>query len=177
MINDVLKQYPFSEEEATDLLEEVLQMATLTNPGMVLSALRLTVPINVINYAVNKHVWTMEDVSALVTKLAPLVDVFTFEGLMARISPLLRGLDDTLMVWQDGRRPCLVNNRKHWFLRWQTRKWVCEPSPMIGGSPGGQCQVTMAIVEEQETGQVSEVYPREVRFLDSVDGQNGEATE
>lgn len=59
-------------------------------------------------------------------------------------------------------RPCLVNNKPHMFHMWQVRQWVVEPTV---DTPAGQCQVTMAIVED-EYGQVREVYPREVRFTD-----------
>ena len=63
-------------------------------------------------------------------------------------------------------RPCLVKGQKHLFHCWDQRMWVAEPSPMVGGSPGGQCSLMLAVVED-ENGQVHEVYPREVRFLDS----------
>lgn len=63
-------------------------------------------------------------------------------------------------------RPCLVGNRKHLFHQWQVRAWVVEPGIMVGSTPGGQCSVTTAIVED-EYGQVREVQPREIRFLDN----------
>lgn len=62
-------------------------------------------------------------------------------------------------------RPCLVLGRKHYFHRWYERRWVVEPSPMIGGHPGGCCAMTIAIVED-ENGCVHEVSPRDIRFLD-----------
>lgn len=62
-------------------------------------------------------------------------------------------------------RPCLVKGRKHLFHRWENRAWVAEPGIMVGSAPGGQCSMTLAIVED-EYGQVHEVYPREVRFID-----------
>lgn len=65
-----------------------------------------------------------------------------------------------------GLRPCLVGGKKHLFHRWSWRAWTIAPFPRVGGDPGGQGSVTMAIVED-ENGQVHEVYPREVRFLDS----------
>ena len=64
-----------------------------------------------------------------------------------------------------GLRPCLVNGKKHLFHCWGQRMWVAEPSPMVGGSPGGQCSMVLAVVED-EYGNVHEVYPRDVRFLD-----------
>lgn len=67
-------------------------------------------------------------------------------------------------------RPCLVDGKKHLFHRWSWRAWVAEPGIMIGSAPGGQCSVTLAIVED-EFGQVREVYPREVKFLDPMVSQ------
>ena len=57
-------------------------------------------------------------------------------------------------------RPCLVKGKKHLFHQWENRAWVAEP-----GIPGEQCSMTLAIVED-EYGQVHEVYPRDVRFID-----------
>lgn len=64
-------------------------------------------------------------------------------------------------------RPCLVKGRKHLFHCWDQRAWVVEPGIAVGSAPGGQCSLMMAVVED-ENGQVHEVYPREVRFLDSA---------
>lgn len=179
--NEIAAKYLFGAEEAARVFDSALncstQMGSTTTVANILDMLTSNddpFPLFRIQHLVEDHNWTLENVAIMVDKLGPLVDVFTFEGLMARISPLLRGLDVQPISGLDGRRSCLVNNRKHWFLRWQDRKWVVDPSPMVGGHAGGQCQVTMAIVEEQETGQVSEVYPREVRFLDSVGDQHGE---
>ena len=63
-------------------------------------------------------------------------------------------------------RPCLVCGKKHLFHRWSWRAWTVPPSPLKGGDPGGQSSVTMAIVED-EFGQVSEVSPRDIRFIDN----------
>lgn len=62
-------------------------------------------------------------------------------------------------------RPCLVKGKKHIFHQWENRAWVAEPGIMVGSAPGGQCSMTLAIVED-EYGQVHEVYPRDVRFID-----------
>ena len=62
-------------------------------------------------------------------------------------------------------RPCLVKGKKHLFHCWENRAWVNEPGIMVGSAPGGQCSMTLAIVED-EYGQIHEVYPRDVRFLD-----------
>lgn len=168
--NEVAAKYLFNAAEAAQVFDSALSCSTqLGSTDQVISLLELMAHedgVGRILKMVDTHAWTMENVADMVERLANLVDVFTFEGLMARISPLVRGLDIQPMT--DGRRPCLVNNRKHWFLRWQTRKWICDPSSMVGGHGGGQCEVTMAIVEDEKTGQVAEVYPREVRFLGSV---------
>lgn len=62
-------------------------------------------------------------------------------------------------------RPCLVKGKKHIFHQWENRAWVAEPGIMVGSAPGGQCSMTLAIVED-EYGQVHEVYPKDVRFID-----------
>ena len=64
-------------------------------------------------------------------------------------------------------RPCLVKGRKHLFHCWNQRAWVVDASPLRGGHPGGQCSLMMAVVED-ENGQVHEVYPRDVRFVDGA---------
>lgn len=181
-LSDVVKKYVFSSVDAAQILDAALQCSTVMGKEFTIDLLGLASTggiseeveaQNQIAKTVCEHAWTWENVATLSEKVAPLVDYFTFEGLLARISPLVRGLDVEPMTC-DTRRPCLVNNRKHWFLRWQDRKWICEPSLGLGGHDGGQCEVTMAIVEDQETGQVAEVYPREVRFLDSVCNRNEE---
>lgn len=63
-------------------------------------------------------------------------------------------------------RPCMVSGRKHLFHRWMERRWLVDASPLQGGHPGGLCAMTMALVED-ENGQMREVYPREVNFLDT----------
>lgn len=73
---------------------------------------------------------------------------------------------------KNGMRPCLVGGKKHYFHMWHNRQWVTEPSPMVGGAPGGQCSMVFAIVEDEQ-GQVHEVYPREVRFLDRGEEADG----
>lgn len=62
-------------------------------------------------------------------------------------------------------RPCLVKGRRHLFHCWDHRAWTVGESALMGGPSGGQCSLVLAVVED-EYGQVHEVYPREVRFLD-----------
>ena len=62
-------------------------------------------------------------------------------------------------------RPCLVKGKKHLFHYWDHRAWTVGESALRGGPAGGQCSMVLAVVED-EYGQVHEVYPRDVRFLD-----------
>ena len=62
-------------------------------------------------------------------------------------------------------RPCLVKGKKHLFHCWDHRAWTVGESALRGGHAGGQCSMVLAVVED-EYGQVHEVYPRDVRFLD-----------
>jgi len=63
-------------------------------------------------------------------------------------------------------RPCMVDGEKALFHRWEDYATVIEPSPMVGGHPGGQLRKTFAIVE-MESGQVMEVKPTKVKFEDT----------
>lgn len=62
-------------------------------------------------------------------------------------------------------RRCEVNGEKAYFHRWNTHANVVEPSPMIGGAPGGQIQYTLGIVEFED-GRIEEVAPRTIKFID-----------
>ena len=62
-------------------------------------------------------------------------------------------------------RPCLVKGKRHLFHCWDHRAWTVGESALRGGPSGGQCSMVLAVVED-EYGQVHEVYPRDVRFLD-----------
>lgn len=179
-INETLAKYPFSQENAVRILETALQTATvvgLENTRVTLELIGMGDPnrspklaeelsaYDRICQAVTKHPWTLNEVADVVEALTKVVDDHTYHGLMRMITALTT--DDDQDPPSEGLRPCLVHNHKYWFHRWQTRRWIAEPSAQIGGAPGGQCSVTMAIVEEQETGQIQEVYPRDVRFIDS----------
>lgn len=63
-------------------------------------------------------------------------------------------------------RPCTVDGVKALFHRWEDYAAVLEPSPMVGGHPGGQMRETFAIVE-MEDGQIKEVKPSKVKFSDT----------
>ena len=76
----------------------------------------------------------------------------------------MAGLDGVIEV-RGMLRPCMVAGRKHLFHRWMERRWLVDASPLKGGPSGGQCSMVLAVVED-EYGQVHEVYPRDVRFLD-----------
>lgn len=63
-------------------------------------------------------------------------------------------------------RLCRVRGRKAIFHRWTEIATVVEPSLLVGGSPGGQTNITLAIVE-YKNGKVEQVYPGEIKFLDT----------
>ena len=63
-------------------------------------------------------------------------------------------------------RPCLVNDEKALFHRWEDKSNVVAPSLMIGGAPGGTIRYTVGIVE-MEDGQVKQVEPSSIKFLDN----------
>ena len=60
-------------------------------------------------------------------------------------------------------RPCFVDGKKALFHRWVDIEKVVDASPMVGGHPGGQIRVTLALVE-YEDGRVQEVYPERIKF-------------
>lgn len=79
-------------------------------------------------------------------------------------------------------RPCLVKGKKHLFHCWDHRAWTVGESALRGGPPGGQYSMVLDVVED-EYGQVHEVYPRDVRFLDdqikeySFGGENNDCSQ
>lgn len=69
-------------------------------------------------------------------------------------------------------RPCAVKVDKNksvqaTFHRFCEHAYVVEPSPMIGGAPGGQISVPLAIVEYVD-GTVHYVDPTQVTFTDRL---------
>ena len=63
-------------------------------------------------------------------------------------------------------RLCMVNERKAMFHCWQPVSEVLSPSPMRGGHQGGTLRYTVGIIE-YENGEVEEVAPKNIVFLDS----------
>ena len=72
-------------------------------------------------------------------------------------------------------RPCKVNlgardGKAHivnaLFHGWNHYSKVIEPSPMVGGSPGGQVSSTFAIVE-LENGKIRQVETYNIQFTDN----------
>lgn len=63
-------------------------------------------------------------------------------------------------------RPCLVNGKKALFHRWDEHAEVIPPSPLVGGTNGGQVRVLFGLIED-ENGQVIRVNPTCIRFLDN----------
>lgn len=64
-----------------------------------------------------------------------------------------------------GMRPCIVNGKEALFHRWSEKADIYAPSPVVGGHGGGAVKWTVAIIE-YEDGQVAEVMPCDIRFLD-----------
>lgn len=66
----------------------------------------------------------------------------------------------------DTRRPCLTTDGlKCLFHCWSNESWVVEPSPMIGGHPGGVVSTTFAILEFED-GHLEKVRPEKFTFSD-----------
>ena len=62
-------------------------------------------------------------------------------------------------------RKCIVNGKNAYFHQWNTYQNVVEPSPMIGGTPGGQIQYTVALIEFDD-GTVAETTPQNIMFVE-----------
>lgn len=62
-------------------------------------------------------------------------------------------------------RKCEVNGEKAYFHKWITIANVVPPSPRIGGTPGGQIQYTLGLIETKD-GEVRKVEPSEIRFTE-----------
>lgn len=67
-------------------------------------------------------------------------------------------------VYQEIVKP--EENIKALFHCWNFRSELCDASPMIGGHPGGQISKMFAIVEN-ENGEVMEVEPWQIKFVDN----------
>ena len=64
-------------------------------------------------------------------------------------------------------RPCYVDGIKALFHGWSQNNRVIEPSPMIGGGPGGTVAYTLGIVEFGD-GTVKQVFPERIKFTDHL---------
>ncbi|WP_419074772.1 hypothetical protein [Ruthenibacterium lactatiformans] len=62
------------------------------------------------------------------------------------------------------RRLCVVNGRMGYFHCWEHYSRPVEPSPMIGGAPGGVISFVRAIVEFPEG--IGYVDPKDLKFCD-----------
>lgn len=51
------------------------------------------------------------------------------------------------------------------FHQWVQESWVIEPSPMVGGHPGGQMSTVYALVEFED-GTCDLVRPTLIKFLE-----------
>ena len=63
-------------------------------------------------------------------------------------------------------RPCIVNEKKALFHRWEDISQIVPPSPMVGGHHGGENKSVAGIVEFED-GTIREVYPYNIRFVDN----------
>lgn len=64
-------------------------------------------------------------------------------------------------------RPCLVDGRKALFHKWERVREIVLPSLTKGGHDGGTVCGDMAIVE-YEDGQIAEVKPERIKFVDGI---------
>lgn len=65
-------------------------------------------------------------------------------------------------------RQCIVNDQLCYFHGWNIKYDIIEPSPMIGGHPGGQISATYGIIEFPD-GKVNEfIRPGAIRFCDDI---------
>lgn len=62
------------------------------------------------------------------------------------------------------RRLCVVNGKMGYFHCWEHYSRPVEPSPMIGGAPGGVISFVRAIVEFPEG--IGYVDPKDLKFCD-----------
>lgn len=88
-------------------------------------------------------------------------------GYICRKVLILKG--EKLMEFSDitvkqERRLCVVNGRMGYFHCWEHYSRPVEPSPMIGGAPGGVISFVRAIVEFPEG--IGYVDPKDLKFCD-----------
>jgi hypothetical protein len=73
-------------------------------------------------------------------------------------------LDTVITLTTSEYRPCVIDGKNALFHRWEERAEVL-PS-LAGGSNGGQLKQTYGIIE-YEGGEVAEVLPHDIRFIDN----------
>lgn len=64
-----------------------------------------------------------------------------------------------------GLRKCEIRGDIAYFHKWTEYGSVVEPSPMIGGHPGGQIKYPLGIVES-EGGDITLVEPGSIKFIE-----------
>lgn len=62
-------------------------------------------------------------------------------------------------------RACLADGKKALFHRWTQVSEIVPPALTVGGHNGGVVSGTLALVE-YENGEVAEVLPKRIKFLD-----------
>ncbi len=67
-------------------------------------------------------------------------------------------------------RPCSVNEKQAFFHKWIDFSRPVEAGLSIGSAPAGIIAYTLGLVE-YEDGQVDEVPPKAIKFLDRRDKQ------
>lgn len=75
--------------------------------------------------------------------------------------------ESTITVTGSEYRPCIVSEQRALFHRWENKTQIVPPSPKAGGHGGGVLHFVMGIVEN-ESGEVEEVMPYEIRFVDNI---------
>ena len=65
---------------------------------------------------------------------------------------------------REGLRKCEVGKDVAFFHRWSEHATVVDPSPMIGGHPGGAVKFPVGIVEYAD-GTVKLVEPGNIKFI------------
>ncbi len=63
-------------------------------------------------------------------------------------------------------RPCLFKDKKALFHKWEEVSQAVEAGIVIGSHPAGWLKYTFAIIEF-ENGEIAEVSPTLIKFLDS----------
>lgn len=78
----------------------------------------------------------------------------------------MAGINGTITFSDSQYRPCVVNEKKALFHRWEQRSEIVPPSPMVGGHNGGVIMGLVGIVEFED-GTIGRREPGSIRFTDN----------